>query len=82
MLRVVEEVVLKYSWNLDAEPEVAAVAAAVASLLQLLRAVRIAVRRVPEQSLWTAVRLVRDCRAVSILAVFAASTSIESWLLQ
>lgn len=82
MLRVVEEVVLKYSWNLEAEPEVAAVAAEVASLLQLLRAVRMAVSFVPVQSLWMAVRLVSDCRAVSILAVFAASTSIESWLLE
>ena len=44
MERVDDEVVLKYSLNLEAEPELAWVAAARARAAQLLRALVVAVR--------------------------------------
>jgi len=77
VLRTEEEVLLKNSLNLVAEPEVAAVAALEARPRQLLIAVRIAVPRVPVQSLWTMVRLLSLETAVEIVAVFSASTSTE-----
>ena len=74
VVRVAVAVVLKYSENLVAEPERAAVAAAVAKERQLLSAVRSAVRRVPVQVDCTTVRLSRTGTArgtaAAVLALF------------
>lgn len=75
------DVDLKYSWNLEAEPDNAAVDAAEANCWQYEIALKTLDFWVPVQSLWTAVRLSRAGRARLTLEAFFPLIVTVSWLL-
>lgn len=81
VLRTVVLVDLKYSLNLVAEPDVAAVDAAVANCLQYERALKVLVLLVPVQPLWTTVRSSKLGRARLTFEACFPSTVTSSWLL-